>query len=57
MTAIAPLIRHYFDEQQAIMERFPVDELARVAELLFATYDAGGTDAGSGVALSSLTNG
>jgi D-sedoheptulose 7-phosphate isomerase len=43
MTAIAPLIRHYFDEQQAIMERFPVDELARVAELLFATYDAGGT--------------
>ncbi|MFD7508442.1 SIS domain-containing protein [Streptomyces sp. NPDC059853] len=39
----AALIRLYLTEQQKVMEDFPVGQLDRLAALLFATYDSGGT--------------
>jgi D-sedoheptulose 7-phosphate isomerase len=36
-------IRLYLDEQRRILDDFPVGTVARAAEQLFATYDAGGT--------------
>lgn len=39
----ADLIRLYLAEQQRVMENFPVDQLDRVATMLFETYESGGT--------------
>ena len=36
-------IRLYLDEQRAILDRFPVSEVAAVAEVVFHIYDSGGT--------------
>jgi D-sedoheptulose 7-phosphate isomerase len=37
------LIQRYLEEQREVMARFPVADLERAAQLLFDTYDAGGT--------------
>jgi D-sedoheptulose 7-phosphate isomerase len=39
----ADLIRLYLDEQREVMAQFPVAALDAAAELLFETYEAGGT--------------
>ncbi|GAA2033580.1 hypothetical protein GCM10009839_37510 [Catenulispora yoronensis] len=39
----AELIRLYLDEQRAVLAGFPVATLDAAADLLFRTYDAGGT--------------
>jgi D-sedoheptulose 7-phosphate isomerase len=39
----ADLIRLYLDEQRQVMADFPVASLEQAADMLFATYDAGGT--------------
>lgn len=36
-------VRLYLDEQRKILEDFPVEAVERAAEMLFETYDGGGT--------------
>ena len=40
---LAEEIRLYLDEKRRILEEFPVAVVERAAEMLFATYDEGGT--------------
>ena len=42
-TTTADLIQLYLDEQREVMARFPVEKLDAAADLLFQTYETGGT--------------